>query len=126
MNPAMMRDQLQKDYPNTFSLPGETAIKQHISSLFATSKKADKHKNDNDERETTAHTSKNEEWKCVVNDIVNENPSEKPENIYKKFLTEMTEVRGIDVGDLPSKKQVKSKITSSRTLLKNKARRSVI
>ena len=88
-----MRDQLQKDYSNTFSLPGETAIKQHIRSLFATSKKADKDKNDNDERDTTGNTSKNEEWKCVVNDLVNKNPLEKPENIYQKFLTEMTEVR---------------------------------
>ena len=122
----MMRDQLQKDYPNTFSLPGETAIKQHISSLFATSKKADKDKNDNNERDTTGNTSKNEEWKCVVNDLVNENPSEKPENIYEKFLTEMTEVRGMDARDLPSKKQVKSKITLSRISLKNKSRQSVI
>lgn len=37
----MMRDQQQKDYPNIFSLQEETAIKQHISSIFETSKKAD-------------------------------------------------------------------------------------
>ena len=61
-----------------------------------------------------------------MNDLVNENPSEKPENTYQKFLTEMTEVRGMDARDLPSKKQVKSKITSSRISLKNKVRRSVI
>ena len=40
----MMCDQLQKDYPNTFSLPGETAIKQHTSSLFAASRKLTKTK----------------------------------------------------------------------------------
>ena len=51
-----MRDQLQKDYSNTFSLPGETAIKQHISSLFVTSKKPDQDKNDNDECDTTGNT----------------------------------------------------------------------
>ena len=100
-----MHDQLQKDYPNTFSLPGETALKQHISSLFVTSKKAD-----NDEHDTTGNTSKNEEQKCVVNDLVNKNPSEKPENINQKFLTEMTEVRGIDAGDLPLKNKSKVKL----------------
>ena len=80
--PAMMCDQLQKDYPNTFSLKGETVIKEHIGSLFNTSKKVDKDKNDNDKRDTTSHASKNTEWKSVVNDIVNENLVDGLEYIY--------------------------------------------
>ena len=34
----MMREQLQKEFPNTFSLPGETEIKKYISLLFSQSK----------------------------------------------------------------------------------------
>ena len=55
-----------------FSLLRETVINQHISSLFAPSKKVDIDNNDGDERETTTHSSKNTEWKCVVNEFVNE------------------------------------------------------
>ena len=57
-----------------------------------------------------------------MNDLVNKNPSEKPENIYPKSLTEMTEVRRIDTRHRPSKKQVKSKITLSKISVKNRAR----
>jgi len=38
MNPAMMREQLQKENPNLFSLPGETEIKKYISLLFTQTK----------------------------------------------------------------------------------------
>ncbi len=38
MNAAMMREQLQKEFPNPFSLPGETEIKKYISLLFSQSK----------------------------------------------------------------------------------------
>ena len=61
MNATMMCDQLQKEYPNTFSLPGKTAITQHISSLLVTAKEADKDKNggdDGDKCDTTIHSSK--------------------------------------------------------------------
>ena len=102
LNVAMMLDQLQKDYPNTFSLPGVTTIKQHIRSLFATSKKAEKNNNNDDEVDTTVPSSRNLEWKCVVNEIVNECPSEKPEYVHERFITKITEVRGIDVENLPS------------------------
>ena len=34
----MMREKLQKDYPNTFSLPGETEVKKYITLLFSQTK----------------------------------------------------------------------------------------
>ena len=39
MNPAMTREFLAEKYPNTFSLPGETKIKQHISASGQNNKK---------------------------------------------------------------------------------------
>eukprot|EP00957_Ditylum_brightwellii_P162865 12401891-Ditylum_brightwellii.AAC.1 len=33
MNPAMMREHLEEKYPNTYSLPGETKIKQEINAM---------------------------------------------------------------------------------------------
>ena len=35
LNPAMMLEQLKKEYPNVFSLSGETEIKKYISLLFS-------------------------------------------------------------------------------------------
>ena len=35
----MMREQLQQEHPNIFSLPGETEIKKNISQLFSQTKK---------------------------------------------------------------------------------------
>ena len=34
----MMREELKKQFPDVFSIPGETEIKQYISLLFAKSK----------------------------------------------------------------------------------------
>ena len=34
----MMCEQLEKEYPNTFSLPGETEIKKYVSLLFSQTK----------------------------------------------------------------------------------------
>ena len=38
LNPAMMLEQLKKEYPNVFSLSGETEIKKYISLLFSQTK----------------------------------------------------------------------------------------
>ena len=39
MNAAMMREQLKQQFPNKFSIPGETEIKKYISQLVSQSKK---------------------------------------------------------------------------------------
>ena len=38
MNTAMMREELKKQFPDKFSIPGEIEIKQYIYLLFAKSK----------------------------------------------------------------------------------------
>ena len=38
MNPAMMREYLLQQYPNTYSLPGETETKQQINALVQSEK----------------------------------------------------------------------------------------
>ncbi len=48
MNPAMMREQLRKQFPNIFSLPGETDIKKLISALAQSEKKVTRSKVQND------------------------------------------------------------------------------
>ena len=131
MNAAMMREQLQKEYPNIFSLPGETEIKKHISKLFSQTKKG----RSNNEHEENSDLDNNgeevanidqSEWKQVLVNITTQHMEAKPDYIYKEFLRVMREERGINDDDLPSKEKVKGKISYTRASLKKKLKRSIV
>ena len=51
MNPVMVREQLRKQFPNVFSLPGETDIKKIINALAQSEKKGTGSKVQNDEED---------------------------------------------------------------------------
>ena len=70
----MMREQLQKEYPNIFSLPGETEIKKHISKLFSQTKKgiSNKEYQENSDLDNNGEEVANidqSEWKQVLVNI---------------------------------------------------------
>ena len=134
MNAAMMREQLQKEFPNTFSLPGETEIKKYISLLFSKSK-GEKNRNvvsqqddncDTTELDEDVTNSEQNERKSVLQTIIIEHHREKPAFIYELFIKVMVKDRGFDLNDLPSKKFVKTKISSTKTSIKRKLQQSIV
>ena len=134
MNAAMMREQLQKEFPNTFSLPGETEIKKYISLLFSQSKGEKKRSIvslldgncDTTELDVDVTNIQEKEWKLVLQTLINEHHREKPAFIYELFIKIMVEDRGFDINVLPSKKYVKTKISSTKTSLKRKLQQSIV
>ncbi len=48
MNAAMMQEQPKQQFPNKFSIPGETEIKKYISQLVSQYKKGDKRDHEDD------------------------------------------------------------------------------
>ena len=92
MNPAMMRNELKKLFPNVFSIPGETEIKKYISQLFSKSKS---NNNDNevdieiDElMEDESEIAPRVNWEKCLKKLVEEKPSEKPQVIYENFISQ--------------------------------------
>ena len=84
-----MREELKKQFPYVFSMPGETEIKQHISLLFSKSKSnlygADIDTNLNN----TIINNENIEcvnWIKIIKMIVEINPTDKTETIYQNLL----------------------------------------
>ena len=133
MNPAMMREQLQKENPNVFSLPGETEIKKYISLLFSQTKDGKLRNKESEEVDDFGTlidkdltTYEENEWKSELENLVTVYQTEKPAFIYEIFIKKMVEERGIPQNDLPSKKYIKGKISSIKTALKKKLQRSIV
>ena len=128
MNAAMMREQLKKLYPNRYSIPGETEIKKHINYLSNLSKKGTKSSSNLDvELELNdQELAISRDWKLVITSIVKENHNKKPAKIYEEFLKEMVQVRQVKENELPTMKQVKSKIGSLKGTIKKQLKRSII
>ena len=94
MNAAMMWEKLQKLYPYVFSIPGETENKKYISLLFSKSKSRRKGYNDesmdielNEEAISLSDDNQSEITERInwekLKEIVEENPTEKPEVIFE-------------------------------------------
>ena len=67
--------------------------------------------------EDVTNSEKNE-WEGVLRKIIAEYNREKPAFINELFTKVMVEGRGFEKNDLPSKKFVKTKISSTKTFLK--------
>ena len=94
MNPAMMREQLKKQFPNVFSLPGETDIKKLINALTQNEKKGTRSKERNDNTDNmmvfgNMADSQSKKWKHILKRVVRENHGSKPECIYREFTNEI-------------------------------------
>ena len=131
MNAAMMREALKQQFPDTFSIPGETEIKKYISQLFAKSKSYKNRGEDDlvigDEiiNCTKVNEMSNERinWTKILRKIVEELPSEKPENIYNYFMTKFEEH---ERSQLPTKDVVKKKISSFKANIRRRMMRSIL
>ena len=98
MNSAMMRTELCKLYPSVFSIPGETEIKTCISQLFMKSKSHnDDHDNEvdlilNKDIENESEIIPRVNWEKILKEIVEGNPSKKPNLIYDNFIATFDEI----------------------------------
>ena len=111
MNAAQIREALVSRYPNRFSIPSETEIKQEISALFARSKDSKRQKRNKQDNIIFVNVSKAAvDWANILDDIVVSNRAEKPEIIYELFVSFMTKTHMFPLDDLPTKANVKKKI----------------
>ena len=125
MNAAMMREELKKQFPDVFSIPGETEIKQYISLLFAKSKSTindadfDTELNDSNINDDIEHVN----WIKLLKTIIEQNPTDKPENIYQNLLFSVEEHQR---DELPPKGEVKKKIASFKSTVRRRLLRSIV
>ena len=126
MNAAMMREELKKQFPDKFSIPGETEIKQYISLLFAKSKSS---RNDAD-LDTELNVSivdddsvERVNWVKLLKTIVEVNPTDKPEIIYQNLLFSIEESQR---DQLPPKGVVKKRIASFKSTICRRLLRSIV
>ena len=129
MNAAMMRTELRKLYPDVFSIPGETEIKKYISQLFMKSKSnIDDHDNQvdlvqNDDFENESEITPRVNWEKFLRQMVENNPSEKPNLIYDNFIAKFDDMQQ---QLLPPKKDVKKKISSLKAVVRRRVQRSIV
>ena len=81
---------------------------------------------DTTELDEDVTNSQENEWKCVLQTIITEHHREKPAFIYELFIKVMVKDRGFDINILPSKKYVKTKISSTKTSLKRKLQQYIV
>ena len=125
MNPGMMREQLKTEFPNVFSLPGETEIKKYISQLFSNSKKSSRGDIDNDRTYNNTGDNLNN-WIHILREIIENEITKKPEEIYKELTDTMQFRHNISSDSLPPKLEIKKKITYMKRVVKVRARRAIV
>ena len=119
MNPAMMREYLVTKYPFTYSLPGETEIKQQISA-FAQHEKAPKRK------QTTRQVGQRESWEDILEEVVRNDRLGAPEHLYNIFIETYEGRETATACQLPVKAAVKRKISTLKTKFRNIAHHSIL
>ena len=119
MNPAMMREYLVTKYPFTYSLPGETEIKQQISA-FAQHEKTPKRK------QTTRQVGQRESWEDILEEVVRNDRLGAPEHLYNIFIETYEGRETATACQLPVKAAVKRKISTLKTKFRNIAHHSIL
>ena len=79
MNPAMIREYLTMKYPLTYSLPGETEIKQQINA-FVQNKKTSR------QQQTSRQVQRRKNWEGVLEEVVRNDQLGAPEKLYDIFI----------------------------------------
>ena len=112
MNSAQIREALKCKYPNSFTIPSETEIRQEISTLFLASK--DKKKGKRTKKHKTDFSlrvgSNMVYWRNELDTIAQKQKTNKPEMIYNNFVTLMKETFKIPDKDMPPRDEVKKNI----------------
>ena len=130
MSAGKMRENLIALYPDRFSIPGETEIKQFIGKLSQTAKKNKSSSAKKSNRGRKSGVNK-PSWYAPLEEIIDNNPTGKPEAIFNSLIESFKD----DIpDDLPKedgttnidKDKVKSTIARFKTNIKKNAKRSVI
>ncbi len=128
----MMHEALKQEFPNSFSISGETKIKNYISQLFSKSKSNKNREEDNfvlgygiiicDNVNVTRNERIN--WTKILREVVaNLPPSEKSEDIYKFFMTKFEDH---ERSQLPEQNVVKKKISTFKDNICRQMMRSIL
>ena len=130
MSAGKMREVLLNTYPNRFSLPGETEIRQLIGKLSQKEKKDRLSTNKNKStRGRKPGNTKNASWYVALRQMITADPNEKPEAIYKKLIDSFNDTLPDDLpmnDDKPDKDRIKSTIARFKTKIKNDAKRNIV
>ena len=119
MNPAMMREYLITKYPFTYSLPGETEIKQQISA-FAQQEKSPR------QQRTSRQVSRREIWEDILEEVVRSDQLSAPEHLYGLFIEKYKDSETATASQVPPKAVVKRKISSLKSKYRNIAHHSIL
>ena len=130
MSAGKMRENLITLYPDRFSIPGETEIRQFIGKLSQISKKkqTSSEKKSNRGRKSDANKPS---WYARLEQIIENNPTEKPQAIFNSLIQSFNN----DLpDDLPMEEgtgaidrdKIKSTIARFKTNIKKNAKRSII
>ena len=130
MNPAMMRCELKKRFPDVFSIPGETEIKKYINALFVQSKKNngdgvidDDENGDKSDDNESLTIPRAFDWSKAVKNLVEEDPSRKPKEVYEKLVDGLSDA---EKAQLPDVKVVKSKVSAVKQVIRKRLLRSIV
>ena len=119
MNPAMMREFLLEKYPKTYSIPGETEIKQQINAFVQNDKNKKSNKATNPKRR--------QDWLNILEEVVQNFKLGTPEELYNLFLQQIV-VSGTNSlkYDIPDKASIKRKISTLKSKYKNIAHHAIL
>ena len=128
MSAGKMRENLLNMYAGKFSIPGETEIKQFIGKVTQANKAKDPLKEKSTRGRKAGNAKKS--WYSSLDELIHENPSEKPENIFRllidKLGNNLPDDLPITADNEPDKKKIKSTIARFKTKLKKDAKRSIV
>ena len=135
MNPGKMRERLICKYPNNFSIPGETEIKQFIGSQNQKEKYHEKKKNKGNKSENRGRKpGPKMVWKTLLEPFVISRQTTKNAILFDEFIASLGNVeswptdlpRDADNTNIADKKKVTSAIGNIKQKLKKDTKRALL
>ena len=122
LNPRKMLETMRKKYPNIYTLPSETSIKQHISKLF----KEQKDSGSNEVICDKVRSKLSGIYEKKLEEYLEKDDKLRPNDAYNTLVREFTGENGELPDDFPGKKKAKSKFSSLKAAKKKKALTDII
>jgi len=135
MNPGKMRERLVRKYPNNFSIPGETEIKQFIGSQNQKEKYHEKKNNEGIQSDNRGRKpGLKMVWKTLLEPFVISRQTTKNAILFDEFMASLGNVeswpkdlpRNAENTDTADKKKVTSAISNIKQKLKKNAKRALL
>ena len=122
MSPSIMREKLKHQYPNRFSLPGETDIRGVISALIQ--------KDNNKKQSTQTREAAVPDYVAdIISDLISPsggNPKLMPAAAYAAVRRIVIEQKGSLPDDFPEEDKIKSKVSAMKSTAKKKAKSAAV